>query len=467
MFFLIANTMCVMFRRVRIRARTVAMMACALVLTGCASGHYPINAPLDTSGTMPGTPYSARFLEAQGNSNSLLIAVAFSGGGFRASALAYSVLAELEATPIDWQGRKKTMLDEVDFISGVSGGSITAAYYALHGKKIFTSFNEAVLAQDIQAEMFLRSLSPRGMWRQSSPTFGRGDILQELLDEKIFRGATFQDIPRRKPMVFITATDLEFGDRFEFSQEQFDHLCADLNSVPLARAVAASAAVPILFSPITIWNHSRSCMASPAKLAVPSRAAQSPYVHLVDGGLSDNSGILTPIELISTRGGIIRSAKAIGMKGIRKRVFIIVNSQVRPKYNDENSPNTPGLLRQLQTAIDVPIDRYANASVALLRREIIRWRDELQRATDEELGDTIARNTEFYVIEVSFQSMEAIIDSTSLQNISTSLRMSSRDAKSIDVFARDALRRNPEWQRLLRDIQNDAQQQSSSPAGAR
>jgi NTE family protein len=308
----------------------VIVVFCALLglLSGCSSVHYPINAPLDTSGTMPGTPYSARFLEAQGNSNSLLVAVAFSGGGYRAAALAYQVLAEMEATQITWDGKDKTFLDEVDFISSVSGGSLASAYYALHGKEMFKTFEDSVLRQDLQAQMLARTFAPSGLWRQTSKTFGRGDILGELLNEKVFKGATFADLPRRRPMMFITATDLEYGDRFEFSQEQFDHLCSDLNSVSLARAVAASAAVPIVFSPVTLWNHRRNCPANPARLAIPSRAAQSPYVHLVDGGLSDNSGILTPLELIAARGGIIRSAKAIGMKGIKKRAFVIVNSQV-------------------------------------------------------------------------------------------------------------------------------------------
>lgn len=422
------------------------------LISSCSTAHYPINAPLDTSGTMPGTPYSARFLEAQGNSNSLLVAVAFSGGGYRAAALAYHVLAEMEATPIRWEGKSKTFLDEVDFISSVSGGSLASAYYALHGKDMFKTFEGTVLRQDLQAQMLTKTFAPSGVWRQTSKTFGRGDLLEELLNEKVFKGARFADLPRRKPMMFITATDLEYGDRFEFSQEQFDHLCSDLNSVSLARAVAASAAVPIVFSPVTIWNHSKNCPANPARLAIPSRAAQSPYVHLVDGGLSDNSGILTPLELIAARGGIIQSAKAIGMKGIKKRVFVIVNSQVRPRYADQNSPNTPGLLRQLQTAIDVPIDRHANASLTLLRREIARWKDELRRATDEELGDTISRNTEFYVIEVSFQSAESLVDTTDLQEIPTAFRISNRDVQRIGAFARDALRGNPEWQRLLRDL---------------
>ena len=66
-------------------------------------------------------------------SNELLLILAFSGGGTRAAAFAYGVLEELAATPVVLGGRPRRLLDEVDLISAVSGGSFTAAYYGLYG----------------------------------------------------------------------------------------------------------------------------------------------------------------------------------------------------------------------------------------------------------------------------------------------------------------------------------------------
>jgi NTE family protein len=62
-----------------------------------------------------------------------LLILAFSGGGTRAAAFAYGVLEELAATPVVLGGRPRRLLDEVDLISAVSGGSFTAAYYGLYG----------------------------------------------------------------------------------------------------------------------------------------------------------------------------------------------------------------------------------------------------------------------------------------------------------------------------------------------
>ncbi len=69
-----------------------------------------------------------------------LIIVAFSGGGTRAAAFSYGVLEFLRRTEVvDSKGRKVRLLDEVDVITGVSGGSFTALAYGLYGDKLFAT----------------------------------------------------------------------------------------------------------------------------------------------------------------------------------------------------------------------------------------------------------------------------------------------------------------------------------------
>ena len=54
---------------------------------------------------------------------SVVVYLAFSGGGTRAAAFAYGVLEELRDTHIVVDGVEKSFLDEVDTLSGVSGGA--------------------------------------------------------------------------------------------------------------------------------------------------------------------------------------------------------------------------------------------------------------------------------------------------------------------------------------------------------
>src|SRR3954471_18045352 len=103
-----------------------------LALSACGSGHYTVNAPLEGP-VDPTHGYRYANVQAGDNTDSLMIVVNFSGGGMRAAALAYGVLERLAAERIRWNGRETRLLDEVDIITAVSGGAMTAAYYALHG----------------------------------------------------------------------------------------------------------------------------------------------------------------------------------------------------------------------------------------------------------------------------------------------------------------------------------------------
>src|SRR5207244_812668 len=114
-----------------------------LLSGGCA--HYLENARLKHYD--PKSGYRFRALAHDGNSDSLQVFLAFSGGGTRAAALSYGVLEELARTEIVWEGQHRRLLDEVDTISSVSGGSFTAAYYALYGDQIFTDFDDRFLDQ--------------------------------------------------------------------------------------------------------------------------------------------------------------------------------------------------------------------------------------------------------------------------------------------------------------------------------
>ncbi len=115
---------------------TSVLVVLALLGSGCA--HYPENARMKHHDPQGGYRFST--LSHTGNSDSLQVVLAFSGGGNRAAALSYGVLEELARTEIVWEGQRRRLLDEVDMISSVSGGSFTAAYYALYSPTSIRNF---------------------------------------------------------------------------------------------------------------------------------------------------------------------------------------------------------------------------------------------------------------------------------------------------------------------------------------
>ncbi|MBV8974046.1 MAG: patatin-like phospholipase family protein, partial [Sinobacteraceae bacterium] len=163
-----------------------------------AMGHRPrraINPPL---APRQGTN-EQRFegLERSRGEHEDLVVLAFSGGGSRAAAFAYGVLEALRGIEIPTRnGGKTRLLDEVDVITGISGGSFTALAYGLYGERLFDFFESGFLKRDVQGALVRRILNPMnwpGLW---SAAWGRYELAAQLYDEILFHGATFDDLER-------------------------------------------------------------------------------------------------------------------------------------------------------------------------------------------------------------------------------------------------------------------------------
>src|SRR5262245_51682185 len=115
----------------------------AIVLCGCATGG-PVNVSVDRVRPESGYRIAKFMVRDRGPTNNpdALLLLAFSGGGTRAAALSYGVLEELRRTSIVVKGHQHSLVEEVDLIAGVSGGSFTALPYAIHGDRLFQDYEE-------------------------------------------------------------------------------------------------------------------------------------------------------------------------------------------------------------------------------------------------------------------------------------------------------------------------------------
>jgi hypothetical protein len=143
-------------------------VSCAVVFAGCATR--PVNAPITEVNRNGGYRFQTRQLHDQDKEN--LVILAFSGGGTRAAAFSYGVLEALRRTEIiDSKGRKVRLLDEIDVITGVSGGSITALAYGLYGDELFDVNEARFLKRDVQGELLSRAAAGTNI--DQSPEFQR------------------------------------------------------------------------------------------------------------------------------------------------------------------------------------------------------------------------------------------------------------------------------------------------------
>ncbi|MDG3088427.1 patatin-like phospholipase family protein [Vibrio hannami] len=329
--------------------------------------------------------YSMASTSARRNHGKYSVVIAMSGGGTRAAALSYGVLKALKEVPVKKNEEEISLLEEVDFISAVSGGSFTAAYYGLFGDKIFTDFEKDFLYAEVGKDLFWRTLNPRS-WLSSGPESNRAISYYQ---KKLFKGATFADFDQENsPLVIINATDLGGEVRFSFTQEYFNLLCSNISSYPVANAVAASSAVPIVFDPVVLKNHT-GCgrqdlldlndekytndltKATAKALNNYSNKEEIQYVHLVDGGITDNLGLLAMYDFFSL------SKKdyfdAIQTEVNSSVLAISVNASTTPTSTLHSSPEPPGIVEMITMMTDVQIHRLNDVSKSYYKQSLYRF----------------------------------------------------------------------------------------------
>ena len=394
----------------------------------------------------------------------ILIMMSFSGGGTRAATFAYGVLKELRDTRYQYGGKTERLLDEVDSISSVSGGSFTSAYYGLFGDRIFEDYEEVFLKNNVQKILINGLFNPLNWWKMLTTGFDRTELAINYYDSYIFKGSTFADLKASTgPYIQINATDLGLGSRFSFTQGYFDLLCSDYDSFKIARAVTASSAVPIAFAPVVLENYDGCELRIPdwyadiranaekdirlAKIVTVidsySRKEERKYIHIVDGGITDNLGIRALYDRVVLLGGTERAARGLRKNRVDKVVVLLVNAQTKPENPMELSADEPPVAEVLNAVSDAQLQRYNTESLILVRNELKEWVAALS---------TPDRQIKSYFIQVNFESIHDLKKRQLFNNIATSFTLPGDEVDNLVETARQLLRSNPEFKRLVDDI---------------
>jgi NTE family protein len=460
--------------------------------------HRPINPPLSRSQATIEQRFEG--MERARGAHEDLVIVAFSGGGTRAAAFAYGVLETLRDIEVTTaSGSKIRMLDEVDVITGVSGGSFTALGYGLYGDKLFGLFESSFLKRNVQGALIRRILSPLNWPGLLSSRWGRSELAAQLYDEILFHNTTFADLERAGgPVVAVGATELTTGARVVFLPQNFDIMCADLSSFKLSRAAAASSAVPVVLSPLTINNYGGSCgYRAPAWLTAfadqrnPPRpagrilkrlqeleqlddAAEDRYFHLVDGAVSDNLGLRGVLDFLEAFEALRLAGRPTALDHVRRIIVFVVNSTSSPSFDWNETENSPNSLSILFKAAGVPVDRYANESIELLRDIDARWtaqraiRDSaaFNKAKDPTVGWVAnAPNADIHAIEVSFQMLPDKAERDYLNQLPTSFALPAEAVDHLRAAAKKIILASPDFQAMLRTFRPVAEDNVPETAG--
>ena len=440
--------------------RRAGALAAAALLAGCASFGNIDNQPLKPAEARPGYTLDHFVRTLDPRSDELSLALAFSGGGTRAAALAYGVMQELRDTRVVLNGQERSLLEAVNVISSVSGGSFTSAYYGLYGQRLFDDFESRFLRRNIEGAL-LRSLFNPLQWFSSHD---RTETAVSYYKQNLFGEATFADLIRKEsPLILINTSDLSSGDRFTFTQEYFDLLCSDLGSFSLARAVTASSAVPVVFDPVVVENFSGCARRPPAWLTAPRKgSADDPnlamilrgntsyqdktrhrYAQFVDGGITDNLGLRAMLDMIELLGGARQYQQAMGVSPPQRIAFISVNAAADTPLGIGASARAPSIEDTLNAVTNIQLHRYNVATLEQMQQSVENWAKQLS---------TPERAVAPYFIRLSFESVPDGPLRRFLNEIPTSFALSDEQVDRLIATGRALLRENPDFQRLVRSL---------------
>ena len=460
----------------RIFASAALLAAC---LTACTAAlNNPINTPMTADPRQVEAQLSS---DVPTNYDDMVVALSFSGGGTRAAAFSYGVLQGFEQTRVPTHSGPVSLLDRLDFLSGVSGGSILAAYYGLKGREGYGDFKERFLLangeENLQTDLSLFNIA-RGL---EGGVNGQ-NAFPPWLDAHLYGHATFRDLFRRQhPRVWINASDIYNRTTFIFAPVTFSALCSDLSSYPVSMAVAASAAVPVVFSPIVIQNFPAGCplglpdwvsrvrknpnapplMKSYADALERYRNGEIKYVKLLDGGLVDNFGLagFTIARLASaTPDGPLAPQEAVKL---RRFLFLVVDSGRDPSGKWAQTIPGPSGMDLIMATSDTATQSGAIGSYSAFdatmndwRNQLVAWRCGLPEAERRRLGAPPGwncRDVQFFIGHISFDELGPE-RRAALNQVETRLRLPADQVEMLIQAGRDALAVNSKYRAFLTSL---------------
>jgi NTE family protein len=278
--------------------------------------------------------------------------------------------------------------------------------------------------------------------------------------------------------VFINASDVYDRTPFIFNSTTFKAICSDLDSYPVASAVAASAAMPVVFARIVIASYANRCQPEIPAWIVAAQTNQTappllkeyanaiaryrdgsvPFIKLLDGGLVDNYGLsgLTIERLAAgTPYGPLTAQRAVK---VRRLLFLVVDAGRGPSGDWAQSADGPTAPEIVQAAADTAIDSGALSSFTAFdqimtewREALIHWRCGLSSSERQSYGINTkwdCRDLKVFVGRINFEQLGPQ-RAFALQSIPTRFKLTSDEVETLITAGQEALRKNPTFRQFV------------------
>ncbi|WDZ80066.1 patatin-like phospholipase family protein (plasmid) [Ensifer adhaerens] len=440
-----------------------AALALTLVAAGCVGPDAtPTNRRLEL--TTGAVPPQQRTLD----SGETAIILAFSGGGARSAAFGYGVLSALAEEPSPG-GRGRRLADDVAVVAGVSGGAVLASYFALYGREGLGDFREQFLGRDVEASLRM-SFSPPNILRGYRGGVNDLSGFPAWLDANLFKGATLGTVTRPgHPRLVIHATDLYNRAPFIFDRSSFTAICSNYDDYPLAYAVAASAAVPVVFAPLTLRNFRTGCEVLPEASTQEARSRQRSslvareyadslrryetasdlnYLKLYDGGLVDGVGTQSLLHLMGRAAPEpIPPERALNLRHV---MVIVVDASTRIGGELSKTARSPKAPDAIVAAIDAMINIPNLQSYDALRDHLPSWRDRfVQWRCSLDSAKRGCGDLDIGIVRLALSDIADPALAHRILGLHNRLSLEAKDVDFLSGLGRSLLRAHPGYQRFL------------------
>jgi NTE family protein len=167
------------------------------------------------------------------------------------------------------------------------------------------------------------------------------------------------------------------------------------------------------------------------------------YIHLTDGGISDNLGMRGPLERISAMGNIERAVELSGLERPDHLIVIIVNAETEPDPQLDLTRAAPGLAAAMNLVSGAQIRRYNFETIQLTHSTVAEWAATLSRPGQPVTG---------HVIEVGFDLIEDEEERRYFKRLPTSFKLSEQAVDRLREIGARLLRESPHFQAALEAI---------------
>jgi NTE family protein len=189
--------------------------------------------------------------------------------------------------------------------------------------------------------------------------------------------------------------------------------------------------------------------------------ANRPYLHLVDGGISDNLGMRAILDTVEVMEALHLAGQPSPFDRFRRIIVFIVNSVSVPKTEWDKSEGGPGTVEVLLKSAGVPIDNYSYEATELLKDKQARWsamrrvRNSPAFAANKDPAVAAALrapDTDIYAIDVSFSDLDDPAERAYLNELPTSFVLPDEGVDRLRAAAGKIIENSADFKKLLKDI---------------